>query len=82
MIFIKTLINIYQIHYLLNKWKRESIRVMKGIYVLLQIKKGKSRHDSSIHFKERKFISEYLQLIIVKRKKRSRVKLDKPRFIA
>ena len=55
---------------------------MKGIYVLLQIKKGKSRHDSSIHFKESKFISEYLQLIIVKRKKRSRVKLDKPRFIA
>ena len=82
MILIKTLINIYQIQYLLNKSKRESIRVMKGIYVLLQIKKRKNRHDSSIRFKERKFISEYLQLIIVKRKKRSRVKLDKPRFIA
>lgn len=73
MILIKTLINIYQIQYLLNKSKRESIRVMKGIYVLLQIKKRKIRHDSSIRFKERKFISEYLQLIIVKRKKRSKI---------
>lgn len=73
MILIKTLINIYQIQYLLNKSKRESIRVMKGIYVLLQIKKRKNRHDSSIRFKERKFISEYLQLIIVKRKKRSKI---------
>ena len=58
---------------MLNKSKRESIRVMKGIYVLLQIKKRKNRHDSSIRFKERKFISEYLQLIIVKRKKRSKI---------
>lgn len=73
MILIKTLINIYQIQYLLNKSKRESIRVMKGIYVFLQIKKRKNRYDSSIRFKERKFISEYLQLIIVKRKKRSKI---------
>lgn len=73
MILIKTLINIYQIQYLLNKSKRESIRVMKGIYVLLQIKKRKNRYDSSIRFKERKYISEYLQLIIVKRKKRSKI---------